>query len=140
MAERAKSEPSVSDGRFKLEFLRIRRGKFSLQYFLRQKILSPSYPGLLQKCLSLNITPSAEKSIKERQHYFPNAASLIETISSIGISVPSSMTRSLSETEMFRTTPVTGTYAPPAFRSSGTKWRSGAIPAASASYHVHCFN
>ncbi|MBR4666158.1 MAG: hypothetical protein IKO93_19995 [Lentisphaeria bacterium] len=37
-------------------------------------------------------------------------------------------------------TPVKETYGPPAFRSSGTKWRSGAIPAASASYHLHSFN
>lgn len=54
----------------------------------------------------------------------------IVAMSSRAMSTPSSMTRTFSETEMCRTRPVTVTYAPPAFRSSGTKWRSGAIPAA----------
>jgi len=45
-----------------------------------------------------------------------------ESTSSIGITVPSSMTRTLSAMEMCRTTPVTVTYAPPDFRSSGTKY------------------
>ena len=69
-----------------------------------------------------NIAPDAEKSIKEREHYFPNAASVIETISSRGIAVPSARVRVLSGTEMCRTRPVTVTYAPPAFRLSGTKY------------------
>ena len=45
-----------------------------------------------------------------------------ETMASSGTTVPSSMTRTFSETEMCRTRPVTVTYAPPAFRSSGTKY------------------
>ena len=40
------------------------------------------------------------------------------------------MTGVLSGTEMRRTRPVTVTYAPTAFRLTGTKWRSGTIPAA----------
>ena len=51
-----------------------------------------------------------------------NISPVIETISSMGISVPSSMTRTFSETEICRTRPVTETYAPPDFRSSGTKY------------------
>jgi len=39
------------------------------------------------------------------------------------------MTSVFSGTEMCRTRPVTVTYAPPAFRLTGTKWRSGTIPA-----------
>ena len=46
----------------------------------------------------------------------------MEAISSRPMTVLSSITRTLSGTEMCRTRPVTDTYAPPAFRSSGTKY------------------
>ena len=46
----------------------------------------------------------------------------IKETSSRGMTVPSSMTRVLSGKEMCRTRPEMVTYAPPAFRSSGTKY------------------
>ena len=53
---------------------------------------------------------------------FSTAQNTTESTSSIGITVPSSMTSVLSGTELCRTRPVTVTYAPPDFRSSGTKY------------------
>jgi len=46
----------------------------------------------------------------------------IVAMSSRAMTAPSSMTSVFSGTEMCRTRPVTVTYAPPAFRSSGTKY------------------
>ena len=45
-----------------------------------------------------------------------------DTMSSIGMTSPFTNATILSAMEMFRTTSVTVTYAPPAFRSSGTKY------------------
>ncbi|MBR4663358.1 MAG: hypothetical protein IKO93_05745 [Lentisphaeria bacterium] len=57
-----------------------------------------------------------------RQNISPAA----ETISSCGMTVPSSVTGVFSGTEMCRTRPITVTYAPPAFRASGTKYSMAA--------------
>ncbi len=61
-------------------------------------------------------------ALRRQSESVPAVQKSMETISSSGITVPSSMTRTLSVMEMCRTTPVTVTYAPPDFRSSGTKY------------------